>query len=102
MCVLKKIILTITLLSLILLTSCNEYAEFKDTYQYTPQTQQQEIIQTDKNHTDCFIVNKKTKKFHYRDCYYVTQMNEENKICFYGSFEKAEELGYSHCYFCGE
>ena len=49
-----------------------------------------------------FIVHKRSLKFHYSDCYYANIMNEENKIYFYGSFEEAEERGYSHCYYCGE
>lgn len=97
----KKIqILWILILTLITFASCQNY----NLPQKPPikVTREPQIIYTEENCNECFIINRRTKKFHYKDCYHASQMNEENKIYFYGSFESAEEMGYSHCYFCGE
>lgn len=93
-------ILSTFILTFFLLTSCQNYTLPKN--HPIKSTREPEVLYTEEECKDYFIVNKRTKKFHYKDCYHASQMNEENKIYFYGSFEKAEEMGYSHCYFCGE
>ena len=47
-----------------------------------------------------YIVNKKSKKFHYPDCYSVSTMTEENKIYYNGSREELIEQNYEPCRKC--
>jgi hypothetical protein len=49
---------------------------------------------------DCaYIGNANSKKFHRPGCYYVDQMNAENKVCF-SSREEAIAAGYVPCKKC--
>ena len=59
-------------------------------------------FETNTSSDNFFVINTKTKKFHLPSCYYTSIMNSENKYYFYGTFEDAELMGYSHCKFCGE
>ena len=47
-----------------------------------------------------YIVNKKSKKFHYPDCYSVSTMTEENKMYYNGIREELTEQGYEPCKKC--
>ena len=47
-----------------------------------------------------YIVNIKSKLFHYPSCNGVQSMNERNKMDFYGTREEAIEAGYSPCGMC--
>lgn len=47
-----------------------------------------------------YIVNEKSKKFHFPDCYSVSTMAEENKIYYNGSREELTEQGYEPCKKC--
>ena len=47
-----------------------------------------------------YIVNMKSKKFHFPDCYSVGTMTEENKMYYNGSAEELKEQGYGPCKKC--
>ncbi|MDE6835283.1 MAG: hypothetical protein K2J39_13720, partial [Ruminococcus sp.] len=47
-----------------------------------------------------YVVNEKSKKFHYPDCYSVSTMAEENKIYYTGSREELIEQNYEPCRKC--
>ena len=47
-----------------------------------------------------YIMNKKTLKFHNPYCPSVDDMNEKNKLYFYGTREEAIESGYIPCGYC--
>lgn len=47
-----------------------------------------------------YIVNEKSKKFHFPDCYSIGTMSEENKIYYNGSREELTEQGYEPCKKC--
>lgn len=51
-------------------------------------------------HLPDYIVNEKSKKFHFPDCYSVNTMAEENKIYYNGSREELTEQGYEPCQKC--
>lgn len=53
--------------------------------------------ENDDNH---YVVNKKSKKFHYPSCNGVQSMNEKNKLNFYGTREEAIAQGYEPCGMC--
>ena len=56
--------------------------------------------QTDDNIETTYILNVRSKKFHYPDCSGVLNMNEKNKQEYTGSREKLIEMGYSPCGIC--
>ncbi|MBE6537874.1 MAG: hypothetical protein E7671_00215 [Ruminococcaceae bacterium] len=47
-----------------------------------------------------YILNIRSKKFHYPDCASVNDMNEENKKEFFGSRDEAVNEGYIGCRRC--
>lgn len=47
-----------------------------------------------------YVVNEKSKKFHFPDCYSVSIMAEENKIYYNGNREELTEQGYEPCKKC--
>ena len=65
----------------------------------TLMTAENELTTVNTNIPD-YIVNKKSKKFHFPDCYSVSTMADENKIYYNGSREKLAEQGYEPCKKC--
>lgn len=52
------------------------------------------------NHSDTYILNKNTKKFHYPSCSSVSDMKEKNKQEFTGSRNEVIAMGYTPCKRC--
>lgn len=65
----------------------------------TLMTTENELTTVNTNFSD-YIVNKKSKKFHFPDCYSVSTMAEENKVYYNGSREELAEQGYEPCKKC--
>lgn len=98
----KKSVTFIALSLCLVLCSCN-YKQDIEVETIPKDIENDTTAIYENEHTEApFIVNRRTLKFHYPECYYAYIMNDENKIYFYGSFEEAEAKGYSHCYYCGE
>lgn len=65
----------------------------------TVMTEEQKLTAVNTSIPD-YIVNEKSKKFHFPDCYSVSTMAEENKIYYSGSREELTEQGYEPCKKC--
>ena len=59
-------------------------------------TSENELTTVNTNIPD-YIVNKKSKKFHFPDCYSISIMAEENRIYYNGSREELTEQDYEPC-----
>lgn len=65
----------------------------------TLMTAENELTTVNTNIPD-YIVNKKSKKFHFPDCYSVSTMADKNKIYYNGSREELTEQDYEPCKKC--
>ena len=98
----KKLICIFAAAAIIFLSSCSSYSNTDKETEKLPSLKIEETTaaETDNPNAKNYILNKRSKKIHFPDCYSVDLMAEHNKKYVFEAIEDIISRGYTPCENC--